>query len=128
MRVSLHGLDQASSCSLEMADQGEQVPQVPAGKNLQAAQAVSVAHPPLPPPPPPQNQEEPANPGQNAAGEEVTLEVCSAFCFIISSTCSSYCIPVAVLNLFSVRVMPCFKHLVFSLAGNSQLWCRILPC
>ncbi|XP_068718096.1 uncharacterized protein [Montipora capricornis] len=58
-----------------MADQGEQVPQVPAGENLQAAQAVAVAHPPLPPPP--QNQEEPANPnpGQNAAGEQVTLEV-----------------------------------------------------
>ena len=51
-----------------MADQGEQVPQVPAGENLQADQAVAVM------PPPPQNQEEPANPnpGQSAAGEQVT--------------------------------------------------------
>ena len=50
-----------------MADQGEEVPQVPAGENLQPAQAVAVAQPP--PPPPLQNQEEPANPNprQNAA-------------------------------------------------------------
>lgn len=68
-----------------MTDQGEQVP---AGENFQASQAVGVAQ--LPPPPPPQNQEEPAdpNPCQNTAGGEVMLEVCSAFSFLVSSTCS----------------------------------------
>ena len=71
-----------------MADQGKRVPQVLVGENPQAAQAVAVAQPPLPPPL--QNQEEPvnSNPIQNAAGEEVTSEVCSACCFLISSTCS----------------------------------------
>ena len=43
-----------------MAGKGEQVPQVPAGENLQPAQAVSVAQPP--PPSLLQIQEEPANP------------------------------------------------------------------
>ena len=51
--------------------------QVPADQNLQAAQAAAVLN--QPPPPPAQNPEEPpANP-QNAAAEEVTLEVCSTF-------------------------------------------------
>ena len=71
-----------------MADQGERVPQLPAGENLtcsssrrRATDAAST---------PPQNQEELANPnpGQNIAGGGVTLEVCSAFCFVVSSTCS----------------------------------------
>ena len=59
--------------------------QVPADQNLQAAQAAAVLN--QPPPPPAQNLEEPpANP-QNAAAEEVTLEVCltlffSVFCFL----------------------------------------------
>ena len=54
--------------------------QVPADQNLQAAQAAAVLN--QPPPPPPQNpQEPPANP-QNAAAEEVTLEVCLIFCFL----------------------------------------------
>ena len=71
-----------------MADQVEQASQVSAGKNLQAAQAVAVAQPPSPLRP--QNQEEPANPnsGLNTAREEVTLEVCLAFCFLVSRTCS----------------------------------------
>ena len=62
-----------------MADQGEQV-STSCGRR-KPSQAVAVAQPPLPPSP--QNQEEPANPnpGQNAAGKEVTLEVCSAFLF-----------------------------------------------
>ena len=48
--------------------------QVPADQNLQAAQAAAVLNQPAPPPA--QNPEEqPANP-QNAAAEEVTLEVC----------------------------------------------------
>ena len=51
--------------------------QVPADQNLQAAQAAAVLN--QPPPPPAQNPEEPpANP-QNAASEEVTLEVCLTF-------------------------------------------------
>ena len=54
--------------------------QVQADQNLQAAQAAAVLNKPLPPPP--QNPEgPPANP-QNAAAEEVTLEVCSIFCFL----------------------------------------------
>ena len=55
--------------------------QVPADQNLQAAQAAAVLN--QPPPPPAQNPEEPpANP-QNAAAEEVTLEVCfTFFCFL----------------------------------------------
>ena len=53
--------------------------QVPADQNLQAAQAAAVLN--QPPPPPAQNPEEPpANP-QNAAAEEVTLEVCLTFFF-----------------------------------------------
>ena len=68
-----------------MADQGEQDP---AGESLHPAQAVAVAQPPPPPLLP--NQEEPANPNlrQNAAAGEVTLAVCSAFCFLVSRTCS----------------------------------------
>ena len=55
-----------------MADQGDRVLQVPAGENLQPAQAVAVAQPP--PPLLLQNQEEPAdpNPRQNAAAGEDT--------------------------------------------------------
>ena len=54
--------------------------QVPADQNLQAAQAAAVLN--QPPPPPAQNPEEPpANP-QNAAAEEVTLEVCLTFFFV----------------------------------------------
>ena len=46
-------------------------------QNLQAAQAVAVLN--QPPPPPPQNPDEPpANP-QNAAAEEVTLDLCLFF-------------------------------------------------
>ena len=83
-----HSVDLASSYSLQMADQGEKIPQVPACENLQPAQAVAVAQPP--PLPLLQNQEEPANPNprQNAAAGEVTLAVCSAFGFLVSSTCS----------------------------------------
>ena len=65
--------------------------QVPADQNLQAAQAAAVLN--QPPPPPAQNPEEqPANP-QNAAAEEVTLEVCLIFLFFVltlfcfASTC-----------------------------------------
>ena len=55
--------------------------QVPADQNLQAAQAAAVLN--QPPPPPAQNPEEPpANP-QNAAAEEVTLEVCLIFLFFV---------------------------------------------
>ena len=54
--------------------------QVLADQNLQAAQAAAVLN--QPPPPPAQNpKEQPANP-QNAAVEEVTLEVCLIFCFL----------------------------------------------
>ena len=57
--------------------------QVPADQNLQAAQAAAVLN--QPPPPPAQNPEEqPANP-QNAAVEEVTLEVCLIFVFCPNS-------------------------------------------
>ena len=68
-----------------MADQDVQVP---VDENLRAAQAAAVVQPPQPPPP--QNQQEPANPNpQNAAGEEVTLEVCSMFLLtLVSHTCS----------------------------------------
>ena len=56
---------------------------VPADQNLQAAQATAVLN--QPPPPPAQNPEEqPANP-QNAAAEEVTLEVCLIFCLCLNS-------------------------------------------
>ena len=56
--------------------------QVPADQDSQAAQAAAVLNQPPPPPPPAQNPEEqPANP-QNAAVEEVTLEVCLIFCFL----------------------------------------------
>ena len=54
--------------------------QVPADQNLQAAQAPAVLN--QPPPPPPQNPEEPPANLQNAAAEEVTLEVCLIFCFL----------------------------------------------
>ena len=48
--------------------------QIPADQTLQVLNQ--------PPPLPPQNPEEPpANP-QNAAAEEVTLEVCLIFCFL----------------------------------------------
>jgi len=54
--------------------------QVPADQNLQAAQAAAVLN--QPPSPPPQKPEElPANP-QNAAAEEVTLDVWLIFCFL----------------------------------------------
>ena len=54
--------------------------QIPADQTLQAAKAAAVLN--QPPPLPPQNPEEPpANP-QNAAAEEVTLEVCLIFCFL----------------------------------------------
>ena len=48
--------------------------QVPADQNLQVAQAAAVLN--QPPPPPAQNPEEPPVNPQNAAAEEVTLEVC----------------------------------------------------
>ena len=83
--------------------------QVPADQNLQAAQAAAVLN--QPPPPPAQNPEEPpANP-QNAAAEEVTLEVCLTFLFFVltlfcfASTCCLH----RRFSSFSPRVvMPCF--------------------
>lgn len=104
-----------------MADQGEQVPQVPAGENLQAAQAVTVAQ--APPPPLLQNQEEPANPNprQNAAAGEVTLEVCSAYCFHLPARVLTYCISVAVLNFRS-------RRLAFNLTDSPRLQICIMPC
>ena len=81
--------------------------QVPAQENLPAAQAAAVVQPP-PPPPPPQNAEEPP---QNAAGEQVTLEVCSIFVLLQYRTrVLALRIPVAALSLFSAQVMPCFKR------------------
>ena len=54
-----------------------------ADQNLQAAQAAAVLN--QSPPPPPQNPDEPpANP-QNAAAEEVTLDLC--LIFFLSQVC-----------------------------------------
>ena len=46
-------------------------------QNLQAAQAAAVLNQPLPPPP--QNPDEPPGNPQNAAAEEVTLDLCLFF-------------------------------------------------
>ena len=54
-----------------------------ADQNLQAAQAAAVLN--QSPPPPPQNPDEPpANP-QNAAAEEVTLDLCLIFFLCVKS-------------------------------------------
>ena len=76
-------------------------------QNLQAAQAVAVLN--QPPPPPPQNPDEPpANP-QNAAAEEVTLDLCLFF-FVLSLFCfATRVVFIAAFSSFSSRVvMPCF--------------------
>ena len=89
-----------------MADQDVQVP---GDENLRAAQAAAVDQPPQPPRP--QNQQEPAN---NAAGEEVTLEVCSMFLLtLVSHTCSCISYSHCGFSLFSVHVMPRFKTYSF---------------
>ena len=90
--------------------------QVPADQNLQAAQAAAVLN--QPPPPPAQNPEEqPANP-QNAAAEEVTLEVCLIFCFFV-------------LTLFALRTRVVFiAALLYALRfGFSSFSSRVvMPC
>ena len=76
-------------------------------QNLQAAQAAVVLN--QPPPPPPQNPDEPpANP-QNAAAEEVTLDLCLFF-FVLSLFCfATRVVFIAAFSSFSSRVvMPCF--------------------
>ena len=91
--------------------------QVPADQNLQAAQAAAILN--QPPPPPAQNPEEPpANP-QNAAAEEVTLEVCLTFFvflfFVLTLFCfASTCCLHRRFSSFSPRVvMPCFVTFSF---------------
>ena len=78
-----------------------------ADQNLQAAQAAAVLN--QSPPPPPQNPDEPpANP-QNAAAEEVTLDLCLFF-FVLSLFCfATRVVFIAAFSSFSSRVvMPCF--------------------
>ena len=79
-----------------------------ADQNLQAAQAAAVLN--QSPPPPPQNPDEPpANP-QNAAAEEVTLDLCLIFFFVLSLLCfATRVVFIAAFSSFSSRVvMPCF--------------------
>ena len=84
--------------------------QVPADENLRAAQAAAVVQPP--PPPPPQNPEEPAIPNpQNAAREEVTLEVCSFFIFLKYRTrVLVYRIPLHFFFFFQIMLCPALKR------------------
>ncbi len=81
--------------------------QVPAEENLQAAQAAAIVysrhHPTSTKP-----RKACCNPNyQNAVGEEVTLEVCSVFNFLIYRICVfAYRYP---LVRFQVHVMLCFR-------------------
>ena len=93
------------------------VVQVPAQENLPAAQAAAVLQPP-PPPPPPQNAEEPL---QNAAGEQVTLEVCSIFLFVLlqyRTRVLALRIPVTALACFQLKSCPALNVQLCSFAGN----------
>ena len=79
-----------------------------ADQNLQAAQAAAVLNQ-LPPPPSQSPDEPPANP-QNAAVEEVTLDLCLIFFFVLSLFCfATRVVFIAAFSSFSSRVvMPCF--------------------
>ena len=87
---------------MQMTDQGEQVPQVPAGENLRAAQPVAVVQPP--PPPPLQNQEEPANPNSSQSAGEAAVKFVKRFVFAFSARVLAYGISIAVLNFRSRRL------------------------
>ena len=78
-----------------------------ADQNLQAAQAAAVLN--QSPPPPPQNPDEPPVNPQNAAAEEVTLDLCLIF-FVLSLFCfATRVVFIAAFSSFSsCVVMPCF--------------------
>ena len=75
--------------------------QVPLDDNLHTAQAAAVVQAPQPQQPsqpPPQNPEE-QNP-QNAAGYQVTLEVCLMFVLLLSHTCFLHFAPTCRFTFF----------------------------
>ena len=79
--------------------------QVPANQNVQAAQAAAVLN--QPPPPPPQNPEEPPANSQNAAAEEVSLEVCLFFVLTLFCFPNTCCLHRGFSSFSSRVVMPC---------------------